>query len=310
MAHALHMRDVEMRIDQQELDRIIDYITAIVGLRPTPVPFWYLEHFKNTASTDYYKKLDILMFGDNVSPDAPMSIDAYHKWCCTARHTVSVLKLTHDGKVSEERVEPDVDGSFDFHGTIGRPYTLQGPAHRPLCTVSTRKSKLPKDRELKVYSWPREYRELDLLGEGITFTVNTLASSLVKEPIYGDALVVQESKETAFQERVRVIDFTKSLYEEMFTVKRKAKVAEVKALTATEYKEARQEMQSSLHSFEAEISSSSERPQDLARGAAMPPPSGKELKEVALILGNVPPKKRKRLRERLEGAMPEAAVVA
>ena len=273
LAHAYHMYDVEKSIEYEELQRILEHLHEIMGCIPDhkQYHFTFLEHFKEDAT--YWQPVT----------DVPRnwSMDEFHKQCCKTVDAVIAVKITSEGDVFDIIAEP-TDGKLDFAKYIDRPYMLT--QHTVQQFQSMRKGKLPKDRELTVFYWP--------FKNGLP--LNTIASKVFKMQIYGDILLVQQTKESTFKSRERYVNFTKQLFEDLFT-KKKKKVVDDNAFTPAEFKMMKDTMQSSLNGYEASISSSAQRPQDIAKAASMPPSSGKELAEVAQFLGHVPPpKKRKR----------------
>lgn len=274
LAHAHHMYDVDKSLEREELDRVMEYLVNIMGTLPdhSEYHFSFLDHFKGN-----------------------LSVDQYHNACCKTTEEVTAVKINPTGDVFDIIMDPHV-GKFDFDNYITRPYMLHGPEHKIAQFQSTRKAKIPKDRELTVFYWP--------FKNGLP--LNTIASNIFKMQIYGDVLLVQQTKESAFRPRERYTNFTKQQFDELFT-KKKRKTVEANALTPTEFQAVKSQMQSSLDGCEVQISSSAQIPQDLARGAAMPSPSGKELKEVAEFLGCVPPEKKQKLEDRMTAPMVEVA---
>ena len=116
--------------------------------------------------------------------------------------------------------------------------------------------------------------------------------------IYGDVLLVQQTKEAAFKPRERHINFTKQQFDEAFTKKRK-RAQDTTGLTQAEFESMKKQMATSLDGLEASMSSSAVRPQDLAMAAVMPASTGSELKTVARMMGHVPPQKLALLEQRL-----------
>ena len=268
LAHAHHMYDIDKSIEESELERIRTHLTELIGVLPDHKQFHYthLDHFKDTGPIPHN-----------------WDMQQFHDACCKTNVDITSVKINPEGSVFDVIMQPDQTVA-DY---ITRPY-MAGTEQSPAQFQSMRKGKLPKDRELTVYYWPGK--------NGLPH--NMTASNIFKVQIYGDVLLVQHTKECAFKPRERYVSFNKQQFDDLFQKKRKKAVDDT-GLTPGEFQNVKEQMQSSLNGIEALVSSSVERPQDLARGAKMPRTTGKELKEVAEHLGHVPPSKRKKLEERM-----------
>ena len=280
MAHARHRLVVEKLITEEEHTRIREHVEQVCGGALEGVEqhhFSFLEHFKD--ETEAWTPVS----------DVPLnrSMQEYHAKCCETVEEVTAVKVAASGEVFELIMDPH-DGKFCFEQYVARPYMLQGGEHGLASFQSLRRGNKSKDRELTVFYWP--------FKNGLPF--NNTASTLFKMQIYGDALVVQQTNEACFMPRNRYVHFTRQAFDEAFTKKRKRAPAEAPALTEVEYSDLKEEMRSSLAGFEQTISSSAQRPQELARAATMPAPSASELTEVARLLGH-DPEKMQRLEARL-----------
>ena len=91
----------------------------------------------------------------------------------------------------------DIRDNFAKHLT--RPYALQGPLHTPQSFQTVRK-KGSKDRDLTVFYWP--------FKNGLPF--NQTASNMFKMQIYGDVLLVQQTREPCFLPRDRYVAYSPS----------------------------------------------------------------------------------------------------
>ena len=274
LAHANYMRisgDEKMTEDQYQ--RVLQYVNNIIGPLPDRLDeyhYSFLEHFKDEPE----------MWAPLSSQPRNWSLDEYHKKCCVATVDVTAVKIRPisggDPEPMEVILQPS-DGSFNFDSYLTRPYMLNGPEHTVAQFQSTRKGRAPKD-ELTVYHWP--------FKNGLPY--NTMASNIFKMQIYGDVLLVQQSKETCWTMRDRFTNFTKQRFDELFTKKRKKEETEVGALTPSEFSQMKTEMQVSLNGYEAGVSAEAEVPGQ-KKGAKMPKVTGKELMGVAVALGIGPP---------------------
>jgi len=280
LAHARHRHEVEKAISEEEHARVREYVEQVCGVAfddAAQYHFSFLEHFRDEAE-EWRKVADL---------PRNWSMEEYHAKCCETVEEVTAVKIAASGDVFELIMDPH-DGAFDFEQYVVRPYMLQGGEHTLASFQSLRKGTKCRDRELTVFYWP--------FKNGLPF--NNMASNLFKMQIYGDALVVQQTSEATFKPRNRYVHFTRQAFDDTFAKKRKRAPTEAPALTVAEYSDLKTEMRSSLQEFEQTISSSAERPQDLARAATMPAPTGSELKTVAQLLGH-DPERLKRLEARL-----------
>jgi hypothetical protein len=103
---------------------------------------------------------------------------------------------------------------------------------------------------------------------------NVLATKLFKQPLCGDVLLVQSTKEESFFERSRLINFTHTDYTEQFVRKTRRGVA---APTLGDYAILKKDMQATFDAREATISESAMKPKDLSMKRLMVPLDGREL---------------------------------
>jgi hypothetical protein len=80
--------------------------------------------------------------------------------------------------------------------------------------------------------------------------LNQIASNMFRMQLYGDVLLVAQSKENSFLPRERIVDFTLGMFEDL-TKKRKR---EVPSLSPAEFKEAQKTMKAELAAFETNVS--------------------------------------------------------
>ena len=93
---------------------------------------------------------------------------------------------------------------------------------------------------------------------------NHVASNMFRMQLYGDVLLVGQSKESSFLPRERFVNYTLEMFEEQ-SKKRKASTP---AMTPTEYVAQKASMQESLDSYEGKMSAGSAAPESLKPGAA------------------------------------------
>ena len=177
LAHAHHMYNVDKSIDGDELTRIRWHLKTIMGELPDydKYHFSFLEHFKDDP--DQWRRVS----------DVPlnMSMDTYHAECCKTLEEITAVKITASGQAVEVIMDPN-NGKYEFENYISKPspivQALQD-CYKIASFQSTQRGKSSK--ELTVFYWP--------FNNGLVF--NTLASNIFKMQIYGDVLLVQQSKE-------------------------------------------------------------------------------------------------------------------
>jgi len=281
LAHAQHLYD-NNESSAPQLCHVQQYIHELTGMPEQSdvvgFGFQHLEHFKDNESKGK-EEIDktAVLFGN----DWDMAM--YHKVCCavTTYNELTAVKVTPTG-VYEVLVSAKTGGKFRFDEYLERPY-INGDGmaaeSKIQSFVCTHKPKMAKDREVSVFYWP--------FKNGLP--KNETASALFKQQIYGDVLLVQQTKEACFMQRERYVHFTQQQFDEYFSKKKKRSADPIPALSESEFKKAKAEMVSSLSVFEQRASETSATPGELVGGAMMPPSTGKELMEVAQHLGLAPP---------------------
>ena len=188
--------------------------------------------------------------------------DSFHKACSQQTHPITAVKISPDGEIFEVLVQD----TFKFQDYLHRPFSYTGPPS----TFHSMRKKGNKgcDRDLSV--WYFATKELPH---------NQTASNLFKMQLYGDVLLIQQSREQCFMPRERFVGFTKQQFDDQFAKKRKR--AEVQCMTGAQYQDAKAKMQKQLNDYEKEASSKADPPKVTAHVAAQPAPvSGKRLAEI------------------------------
>jgi hypothetical protein len=165
-----------------------------------------------------------------------------------------------------------------FQAHLSRPFNLHGPTHEPQSFQTVRK-KSSRDRDLTVFYWP--------FKNGLPF--NQTASNIFKMQIYGDVILVQQTKEPCILNRERYVNYYNHMYIEQFT-KRKRE-SEPQTLSTDDYELAKAQMTSELQGVEQLASASASVPAELAKAAVLPPPSGKEIADLLRQKGQHPEKR-------------------
>lgn len=248
-----------------KLKRIQEHIDDLVGQSVKAAPHW--SKFAWFAKSEH---------------DTIQSPKQFLDACCKQEAPVVAVRLPADGSAHEVHCDAAcVEARFAKHLT--KPYNVSGPPpHEPQCFQTVRK-KANKERDLTVFYWP--------FKNGLPF--NQVASNAFKMHIYGDALLVQQTKEPCFLPRERYVNYYVNTFHEQFTNKQKRKEAN-DTLSTEDYALAKAQMASELQSLEQVSSANASLPADLAKAAVLPPPSGSELANLLRAQGQSPPLKRPR----------------
>lgn len=194
---------------------------------------------------------------------------------CTELHPITAVKITSSGEVVEVLLTTE-NGSYPFAKYLTTPYMLPDDKRMELAKVEVKRAKL-KGRDLCVYHYP------DRNG----LARNAVVSRMLKVEVYGDVLLVAKTREANHWNRERYVGFSPASYATIFEKKKRATppTKPTAAIEPTEWKELLGEMSTSLADFEANVSRSAQQPGELAKGAVMPPATGKELVVAAMALG-------------------------
>ena len=273
LAHVYHMHDTEKSIETEQLDAVVAHVTELIGP---------LDAYCTTLQQNHYSQLEHFTseptdpcFSDRGSE---WTSEQYHDYSSRQYDPINAVKISATGDVFDIHLTPK-EGRFKFEQYLSLPY-MYGDAYHKAASLTASRRGLPKDRELTAFYWPAK--------NGLE--KNLVASGIFKFEIHGDVLLVLQTKEASFRPRERFVAFTKQQFDELFTPSQRKK-QKAKGLTVEEFAVVREGMQEFLNVFEAGVSASAERPQDLGRGAVMPPSSGAELARVARLLGHEPPEK-------------------
>lgn len=252
MAHAKLLLE-KHEIEPDEHGRVVTHVENITGTIVEPAP-----HYEELAHTK-----------------GRMNALDFHNACVYQSHPISAVKISPCGDVFEVLVHPEKSdsGRFFFADYLHKPYTYHGP---PSTFHSMRKKgKSGPDRDLSV--WYFAAKELPH---------NPVASNLFKMQLYGDVLLIQQSREQSFMPRERFVSFNKAQFDEQFCKKRKR--TEVQCLTGTQYEEIKAKMQQSLNAYEKDASALAAPPKDTSRMAAPAALNGKSLAQKVKARGPTP----------------------
>lgn len=255
ISHAFKMHEDGGLGNEDNLIKIQEHINEMVGCVVLPAPSYSLLNW----------------FGGGMTTQSFMDVINNN------RSPVTAVCMTSDGKTHEVLVSKE-EQDAKFHAHLTKPF--QQFSNEPQSFQTVRK-KANKDRDLTVFYWPSQ--------NGLPF--NQTASNMFKMQIYGDVVIVQQTKEPCFMPRERYVNYYLTTFNEQL-VSRKRKEP-CTTLTQDNYQDLSREMQGELQALEARSSSSSLSPSELAKGSVCPPPSGPELASLVTAQGHKPPSKKK-----------------
>ena len=223
--------------------KILEHIEFITGTHPSPAP-----HYEELLHTK-----------------GRLDANAFHNACVKEAGPITGVKITPTGEIFETILTPDDEGKFDFNFYMHKPYNH-------LMTLSTFHSMRKKgalkgtDRDLSVWY----YATKDLPH-------NQTASNLFKMQLYGDVLLVQQSREASFLPRERYISFNKGQFDEQFQKRKRNRQSEPPSLSPEAYAELKSEMQCNLNAIELNASASAVKPQEMSKALNVAPMHGKTM---------------------------------
>lgn len=257
VAHAIEMLDHPDDVDaDRKLDKIREHINGLVGCTVEPAP-----HHTQLA-----------WFARDTDDQLITSPKDFMDKCTASEQPFVAVVWKPDGTSHEV-----VCNIKNFENYLSAPPLYDTGAN----SFQTVRKKGNKDRELCVFYYP--------FKNGLAF--HTTASNLFKMQIYGDVLMVQQSKEPCFLPRERYVNYFLTMFEDEFCKKRKEPTT---TLTTEDYATAKAQMASELQAVEGLASSSASLPSELAKAAVLPAPTGAELAALLQAQGRVPPKKKSR----------------
>ena len=239
IAHAKYQHQLN-EIDADALEKIKEHVAGICG---TPV-----------EAAPYYEDL--------LHTKGRLTAWDFHEKCTFERNPITGVKISPNGEVFEVLLMPDQSskmlGKFVFEEYLHKPFSYHGP---PSSFHSMRKKgQKPVARALTV--WYYNVKELPH---------NATASNLFKMQLYGDVLLVQQSREQSFKPRERYVSFNKVQFDEQFNKKRK-RASDTLSLAPAAYAELKQTMQSQLDQYEQAVARDAV-PASTGRAQTVEPPS-------------------------------------
>ena len=258
VAHATWLRE-RHELHDDEFLQILAHVEMHTGTAVRPAP-----HYELLAHTK-----------------GQMTAEMFHLACVRETHSITGVLIEPNGDVEETEIWPakynngpcSIEGRYEFACLLsgdycGRPW--------PASFHSVRKgNKNASARDLCVFHYP----DKDLPH-------NPTASNLFKMQLYGDVLLVQQSREASFMPRERYINYTKATYEEQFVKKRKK--PEPQSMSLDGYGEAKAAMQDALNAVEQAVTKAAVPPKQMSTAQSLGPKSGATLAEKVKERGRLP----------------------
>ncbi len=241
VAHAYMLLERgELTVEQHT--KIIEHIENITGTFTQRAPhFDALAHTKGT--------LDAVEF---------------HRTCCELNGPITAVKISPSGEVFEVLIHPVGPRSgYNFAAYMHSPYIS--------CDLSSFHSMRKKgstrgtDRDLCVWYYANK-----------SLPHNPTASNLFKMQLYGDILLVQQSREASFIPRDRFVSFNKAQFDDQFA-KRKRVKPDPPSLSPSAYESLKTEMQASLNAIEHKAAEAASAPRESSKAMTLAPTDGKTL---------------------------------
>lgn len=183
----------ELGADDPKMKKIQEHVDDLVGCAVKSAPHWS----------------QLAWFARGEKEDVVNSPTEFLDVCRKQEGLVVAVRIMADGSAHEVFCDTKcITDKFETHLT--RPFSLMGPMHGPQSFQTVRK-KGNKDRDLTVFYWP--------FKNGLPF--NAVASNAFKMQIYGDALLVNQTKEPCFMPRERFVNYFIGNYNEQFSAKNK-----------------------------------------------------------------------------------------
>lgn len=182
-----------------------------------------------------------------------MDMYEFHTQSCRQSSQLEAIKLPAEtGKAEQIHLEPRCNGQYDFTELQSFTYA--------------RKKTQKTQHDLCIF-YSNVKKE----------TLNTAACSIFKMQIYGDVLIVQLSREKSFLPRERFLSLSLSLYNELFTNKKRKRTIETESITVETYAQVKKQMQETLNLVEQRVSKEAVEPREMSKTTKLALPSGRRL---------------------------------
>lgn len=253
LAHAQDM--IGSDADDSGFNEIKAYVDRIAGVQVAIAPHW--------------KRLAWLHKDGDIT-----TVDGFIAACTEeSEQSVTAVCVSPDGTAHE--INAAVTDLTLLKMYLTEPKSVSsGDYPQSFQTAKTKATK--SEADITVVYWPN--------NNGLP--LNQQATARFKMQIYGDVLLVKQTKELCITPRTRYISYTLADYNAADKGKRKRESTDT--LSSTEYADAKRQMTSELQAVEQQASASALAPSDLAKAAVLPPPSGQELAALVRAKGRAP----------------------
>lgn len=240
VAHAAFALDKLMLTPEQHL-KILEHIHGVTGCVVETAP-----HYDKLAHTK-----------------GRMDAEAFHVWCTGQEEPITAVKIDSFGEVYEVIIHP----RDEFKDFLHTPYDNTAP----IASFHTMRRKGSKNMDHDLTVWYYGNRDLQH---------NATASSLFKMQLYGDVLLMNQSREGSFLPRERYVSLNKGQFEEQFAKRKRVKSSD-SGLTPVAYGELKKQMQADLNQFETSCSEKAVAPKKMMKVMSLAPSTGKKLAAAA-----------------------------
>ena len=185
---------------------------------------------------------------------------AFHAQCTQPTEVITGVLIKHNGTVLEVEIPPpDLGDGYKFEQYL----TSYSAPIKSLSHFHAARRRTQHD--LKVFYYPFKGNP-----------PNSTTSQHFKMQMWGDVLLVQESREGSFMPRDRYISYTREMYEDQFVKKRKRPV-EPPSMDTKVYGQLKAVMQSELDHFEQKMSAAAVEPVELSKQLKVARTDGRDL---------------------------------
>ena len=258
LAHATHMHDDDA-MSTDEYEAVVRYLHGKLGPLPEPYELHYsfLSHFGGDPEID--AKLEL-------SEPRDWDFAEYQKRCDTsARGPWEKTMVAEDGTVTTDT----------FVLTDSMPGELTKQKYAQGCTTEHTDA---WGSRVMIRCTPTDTLHVRSTRRG---PLNTIASTVCKMPIQGDAEFKMTRKVLGLTKYERFVHFGKEEFAKLCTKRKKRS----QSFDADEFSVVKKRLQTDAAAVEAKMSASAQTPAVVATGAKHPPATGKELAAVAELKG-------------------------
>ena len=241
MAHACkELEDAKASLECEPLAKCVEHFEAV------------RSHIENICGTVINCAPDFMELSHFTGAMTP---EEFQRNCETTATPITVVKISPNGDIFEAIVNPTTVQVDNFAHYLHKPYSCHESPHR----FNTMRKKGSASRDLAVF----HYACKDL-------SPNQVASNVFKMQLYGDVLMVQQSREQCWVPRERFVSFTRQQFCDQFLRKRKRAQSDVPHLTVADYDKVKNDMQTVFNEYEAKLAKNAVPPEQMSKTMQMP----------------------------------------